>query len=431
MTKNHETQQKANEEIHWSDLQKVWRAAKLQRKNALQVEIRNFFNEALPPQLPILGLEETRGESALSFTIAGPPTLFQKGQNLEVIQWTVEGGYNRRKVLADAKVSSVEGEIIEQTIGPVVASFLFSPQANVKSLRVISLAYDIMEILQAPSVRIVEQNDNILIEVAHKKPLPILLEDCLPVPQNFKLPIILGKDTKGQPVYVDLARLPHLLVGGLRGKTNFLNHILNTQYQAQFYLIDDVKKKDWAAHKDQLLDPSIALRVIIKEMERRYRAMAQMGVRTIEEFNACLRNKNSFNRSVQIGFDNETGKPIFENQSLHYQPFSYQIVLVQELFSIAGTPETQSYLQKCCAMTRAAGIHFIAATKHKPSTLIQGTFPARLSFKTASRFESCFLIEGTEYLCPYGDALFRNGNIQRIHTVFHNSSAGHNAARSA
>lgn len=107
-----ETQQKADEEIKWTDIQKVWRAAKLQRKDALQVEIRNFFNEALPPQLPIIGLEATKGESALSFTIAGSPSLFQKGQSLEVIQWTVEGGYNRRKVLAGARVSSVEGQII-------------------------------------------------------------------------------------------------------------------------------------------------------------------------------------------------------------------------------------------------------------------------------------------------------------------------------
>jgi S-DNA-T family DNA segregation ATPase FtsK/SpoIIIE len=320
---------------------------------------------------------------------------------------------------------SIEGEIIEQYQGPVVCSFLFKTISQIQALRLKNLAYELRELLLVSSVRVVDQGNCSLIEIANKNPETISLDNCASADRSkFKLPLILGKNTIDETVCVDIVKLPHMLIGGAKGKTNFLNHILQTQHQAEFRLVDDPRRGEWQEHKDRLLDPAIALKTIIKDVEKRYRSMSKMGVKNIEEFNDALIKHHTLKRTIQTGFDCETGKPIFENQALHYQSFPYQIVLVQELMTIAATEEEQDYLSRCCSLARGAGIHFIAATKYRPSPLMQETFLAKLSFKMASRFESLALIDGAEYLCGKGDGLFKNGNTQRVHTVlseFHES----------
>lgn len=311
----------------------------------------------------------------------------------------------------------VFGHILEQTIGPVVSSFLLKPHETIKLSRVIHLSHDLAHVLHVPSVRIVETADNnLLIEVAAHKPVPIFLENTLLIPPSVKIPLILGKDTSGHNVIADLTKLPHLLVGGAKGKTAFLNSLFYMEKYAKIWLIDDAKKGEWNDHPEALLEPSTALKKIIQEMEFRYRAMSQLNVRSIEEFNKRVQEKSFMVRRVQTGFDAETGKPIFEDQHLDYQPFAYRVIFVQELYSVVSQEEDQTYLQRCCSMAKAAGIHFIVSTSRTPSSIIQATFQARFIFKTGSRFESYSLIEGAEYLCDEGDALFRNGNIQRIHT---------------
>ena len=364
----------------------------------------SFYKISLPPLVsnkkePVRDYQPRVEDPPL--TVVAKPVEHQTSFSLERLQKTLED-------------FGVFGKVFEQTIGPVVSSFLFKPEEHIKLARVIHLSHDLAQILEVPSVRIVEVGANLLIEVAPTQPAPLVLEDDLSIPSSIKIPLLLGKDTTGNNVIADLVKLPHLLVGGLKG--NFLNSLFYIQKHATLWLIDDAKKGEWDAYQDSLLNPKTALKHIIKEMEFRYRAMSQLSVRSIEEFNERVQDKSAMVRRVQTGFDAETGKPIFEDQRLDYQPFPYRVVFVQELCSLASSSEDQVYLQRCCSMAKASGIHFIVATSHAPSPVIQSTFPTRLVFKTASRFESHSLVEGAEYLCDYGDALFRNGTIQRVHT---------------
>jgi S-DNA-T family DNA segregation ATPase FtsK/SpoIIIE len=175
-----------------------------------------------------------------------------------------------------------------------------------------------------------------------------------------------------------------------------------------------------------------ALKWTVREMERRYRAMSQLGVRNIGGFNdrvAEARAKGEVvTRKVQTGFDPDTGRPTFEEQPLALEPLPFIVVVVDEmadLMMVAGK-EIEQAVQRLAQMARAAGIHVIMATQRPSVDVITGTikanFPTRISFQVISKFDSRTILgeQGAEQLLGMGDMLYMQGGgrITRVHGPF-------------
>ena len=261
-----------------------------------------------------------------------------------------------------------------------------------------------------------------------------------------KLPLVLGKDIGGHPVIADLARMPHLLVAGTTGsgKSVGLNAmILSLLYrltpeEGKLIMIDP-KMLELSVYDDipHLLTPVVtdpkkavvALKWTVREMERRYSNMAKLGVRNIEGHNKrvleATKKGEELTRTVQTGFDAETGQPIIEEQPLDLTPLPYIVVVVDEmadLMMVAGK-EIEGAIQRLAQMARAAGIHLIMATQRPSVDVVTGTikanFPTRISFQVTSKIDSRTILgeQGAEQLLGQGDMLFMagGGRITRVH----------------
>jgi S-DNA-T family DNA segregation ATPase FtsK/SpoIIIE len=249
-------------------------------------------------------------------------------------------------------------------------------------------------------------------------------------------------------VVVDLARMPHLLIAGTTGsgKSVAMNTmILSLLYQlppdqCRFIMIDP-KMLELSSYEGipHLLCPVVtepgkavvALKWTVREMEERYRAMSQLGVRNIAGYNARLaearKRGETLSRRVQTGFDDE-GKPIFEDQPIATDPLPFIVVVVDEmadLMLVAGK-DIEAAVQRLAQMARAAGVHLIMATQRPSVDVITGTikanFPTRISFQVTSKIDSRTILGemGAEQLLGAGDMLTMaaGGRIMRAHGPF-------------
>ena len=349
----------------------------------------------------------------------------------------------------------VRGNIIDINQGPVVTLYQFEPAAGTKSSRVISLADDIARTLCAVSARIaVIPGMNVLgIELPNKHRqffrLRELFESSEYQDESIQLPIVLGKDLAGKPTVVDLAKMPHLLVAGTTGsgKSVAVNAMIisllyrHSPAQCKFIMIDpkmlELSVYDGIPH---LLSPVVtepgkavvALKWAVKEMENRYRLMSNVGVRNINGYNSritdAIAKGEELTRTVQTGFDVDTGKPIFETVPVEMIPLPYIVVIVDEmadLMLVAGK-DIESSIQRLAQMARAAGIHLIMATQ-RPSVdvitgVIKANFPSRVSFKVTSKIDSRTILgeQGAEQLLGMGDMLYmgNSSRIVRVHGPF-------------
>jgi S-DNA-T family DNA segregation ATPase FtsK/SpoIIIE len=348
----------------------------------------------------------------------------------------------------------VRGEIVKVRPGPVVTLYELEPAAGTKTSRVIGLADDIARSMSAVSVRVaVVPGRNVIgIELPNLRRGTVFLRELLGS-QAFEgsggqLTLALGKDIGGGPVFVDLARMPHLLIAGTTGsgKSVAINTmILSLLYQlppdaCKLVLIDpkmlELSVYDGIPH---LLAPVVtepgkavvALKWAVREMEDRYRMMSQLGVRNIAGFNAriveALSKGETLVRRVQTGFD-ETAEPVFEEQVLDLKPLPFIVVVVDEmadLMLVAGK-DIEAAVQRLSQMARAAGIHLIMATQRPSVDVITGTikanFPTRISFHVTSKIDSRTILgeQGAEQLLGQGDMLYMatGGRIARVHGPF-------------
>jgi S-DNA-T family DNA segregation ATPase FtsK/SpoIIIE len=355
-------------------------------------------------------------------------------------------------VLADY---GVQGQIVKVRPGPVVALYELEPAPGIKASRIIGLADDIARSMSAISARVaVVPGRNVIgIELPSARAETIYLRELLASEDyersGAKLSLVLGKDIGGTPVVADLARMPHLLIAGTTGsgKSVGINTmILSILYrmspdQCKFIMIDpkmlELSVYDGIPH---LLAPVVtearkavvALKWTVREMENRYRAMSKLGVRNIEGYNQRLAEAKArgeiLKRKVQTGFDEETGKPIFEEQPLASTPLPLIVVVVDEmadLMLVAGK-DIEAAVQRLAQMARAAGIHIIMATQRPSVDVITGTikanFPTRISFQVTSKIDSRTILgeSGAEQLLGRGDMLYMagGGRIQRVHGPF-------------
>jgi len=346
----------------------------------------------------------------------------------------------------------VKGKIVKVRPGPVVTRYELEPAPGTKTSRVIGLADDIARSMSALSVRVaVVQGTSVIgIELPNARRETVYLGELLAsdayAESAHRLPLALGKDIGGSPQVVDLARMPHLLVAGTTGsgKSVAINTmILSLLYrlspeQCRLIMVDpkmlELSVYDGIPH---LLTPVVtepkkavvALKWTVREMEDRYRAMSQLGVRNVDGFNTRIEEARKtgevLTRRVQTGFDPDTGQPVVEQQPLDLAPLPHIVVVVDEmadLMLLAGK-DIEAAVQRLAQMARAAGIHLIMATQRPSVDVITGTikanFPTRISFHVTSKIDSRTILgeQGAEQLLGQGDMLYmaQGGRITRIH----------------
>ena len=349
----------------------------------------------------------------------------------------------------------VKGEIVSVRPGPVVTMYELEPAPGLKASRVIGLADDIARSMSALSARVstVPGRSVIGIELPNEKREMVVLREMLAArdfgDSNMKLPLALGKDIGGQPIIANLAKMPHLLIAGTTGsgKSVAINTmILSLLYkltpeECRMIMIDpkmlELSVYDGIPHllSPVVTDPKkavVALKWVVGEMEERYRKMSKMGVRNIDGYNGrvkeALAKDEMFSRTVQTGFDDETGEPIFETDEFTPEVLPYIVVVVDEmadLMMVAGK-EIEACIQRLAQMARASGIHLIMATQRPSVDVITGTikanFPTRISFQVTSKIDSRTILGemGAEQLLGMGDMLYMagGGKISRIHGPF-------------
>ena len=339
--------------------------------------------------------------------------------------------------------------------GPVVTLYELEPAPGTKSSRVISLADDIARSMSAVSARVavVQGRNAIGIELPNHKRETVYLRELLAAEDfettKHKLALCLGKTIGGEPVIADLARMPHLLVAGTTGsgKSVAINTmILSLVYrltpeECRLIMVDpkmlELSVYDGIPHllTPVVTDPKkavIALKWAVREMEDRYKKMSKLGVRNIDGFNARVGEAKAqgevITRTVQTGFDRETGEAVYEDEVMDLEPLPYIVVIVDEmadLMMVAGK-DIEGAIQRLAQMARAAGIHVILATQRPSVDVITGTikanFPTRISFQVTSKIDSRTILGemGAEQLLGQGDMLYMagGGRITRVHGPF-------------
>jgi DNA segregation ATPase FtsK/SpoIIIE, S-DNA-T family len=355
-------------------------------------------------------------------------------------------------VLADF---GVRGEIINARPGPVVTLYELEPAPGIKSSRVISLADDIARSMSALSARVavVSGRNAIGIELPNPTRERVYLRELLAsrdyTETTARLPLCLGKAIGGEPVLVDLSRMPHLLIAGTTGsgKSVAINTmILSLVYrlhpdQCRLIMVDpkmlELSVYDGIPHllTPVVTDPKkavVALKWAVREMEERYKKMSKLGVRNIDGYNARVADAahkgEKLSRTIHTGYDRETGAAIYENEELDLEPLPYIVVIVDEmadLMMVAGK-DIEGAVQRLAQMARAAGLHVILATQRPSVDVITGTikanFPTRISFQVTSKIDSRTILgeQGAEQLLGQGDMLYMagGGRISRVHGPF-------------
>jgi DNA segregation ATPase FtsK/SpoIIIE, S-DNA-T family len=266
---------------------------------------------------------------------------------------------------------------------------------------------------------------------------------------NASLCMALGKNIGGEPVYADLARMPHLLIAGTTGSGKSVG--INTMILSLLYrmgpdrcklIMIDPKMLELSVYEGipHLLAPVVtdprkavvALKWAVKEMEERYKRMSKVGVRNVDGYNtrvaALIAKGEKLSRTVQTGFDPQTGEPTFELEEMETTPLPFIVVIIDEmadLMMVAGK-DIEGAVQRLAQMARAAGIHVIMATQRPSVDVITGTikanFPTRVSFQVTSKIDSRTILgeQGAEQLLGQGDMLYMagGGRISRLHAPF-------------
>ncbi|AXQ29147.1 DNA translocase FtsK [Solimonas sp. K1W22B-7] len=350
----------------------------------------------------------------------------------------------------------VKVQVVNAMPGPVITRFEMQPAPGVKGSQITNLSRDLARSLSVSSVRVIEVIEGksvIGLELPNQKREMVVLREILDSAsyRNIASPltICLGKDIAGNPVSVDLAKMPHLLVAGTTGsgKSVAINAMIlsmlfkATKDQVRFIFIDP-KMLELSVYEaiPHLLTPVVtdmkdaanALRWCVAEMERRYRLMSALGVRNLAGLNKKIQEardsgepiRDPLARAPEL-FDEEL--PPFAASVLEEMP--HIVIIIDELadmMMVVGK-KVEELIARLAQKARAAGIHLIVATQ-RPSVdvitgLIKANIPSRLAFQVASRIDSRTILDemGAETLLGHGDGLFRPigaNRLDRVHGAF-------------
>ncbi len=336
----------------------------------------------------------------------------------------------------------VLGNVVQINPGPVVTTFEFKPEAGIKYSKITNLTEDLCLGLQAESILIerIPGKPTIGIEVPNKNSEVIALREVLEG-DDFQsatspLTMSLGKDINGRIKIFTLDTMPHLLVAGSTGsgKSVMLNSMImsvlykSTPDEVRMIMIDP-KRVELGIYEDipHLLTPVItdpkkasnALRNAVLEMERRYKLLASRGVRNIDQFNRKMRQMANEPRSL---FEDDNPEPMLEED---IRPLPYILIIIDELADLMMLERNnvETSVARLAQMARAVGMHLVLATQ-RPSVdvitgVIKANFPARISFRVATRVDSRTILDtmGAEHLLGKGDMLFLPPASSRLHRV--------------
>ena len=385
-----------------------------------KIQEETVVQEVSPQQQ--LPLESVKVEKSSSFKIP-PIKLLDDPIKIEN-QLDEESYKTQSKFLENVLLDfSISGEIKRVSAGPVVTLYEFEPIAGIKTSKIINLSEDIARNTSSISTRVatVPGKSTIGIEIPNKVRENVALKEIISSKEfnnkDIKIPITLGKSISGFPIVGDLVSMPHLLIAGTTGSGKSV--CINTLILSILYrhkpddcklIMIDPKMLELSIYQGipHLLTPVItepkkattALKWVVKEMEKRYREMTEIGVRNISGFNEKAPSESK-------------------------KKMPYIVVIVDEmadLMMIAGK-EIENYIQRLAQMARAAGIHIVMATQRPSVDVITGTikanFPTRISFQVTSKIDSRTILgeQGAELLLGNGDMLFMSSasRIIRIH----------------
>ncbi len=339
----------------------------------------------------------------------------------------------------------VEGTIEGISPGPVITVFEFQPAPGVKVSQIVNLQDELALALRATSVRIdrLAGRSTLGIEVPNRERLTIPLGSLLSQEAFQKarspLTMALGVTIYGEPYFADLATMPHLLVAGATGagkSVGLQTMITSIVYKApaeqvRFILIDP-KRIELGVYADipnletkVVVEPQQAANVLnnmVAEMERRYRLLAEVHVRSIAYYNSAIRDPEQRRR---LALDDDGGD--FGPQD--FQPLPYFVIIIDELADLmmVASSEVETAIARLAQMARAVGIHLIVATQRPSVDILTGTikanFPCRISYATATRHDSRTILDGigAEQLLGKGDALFMppgTSRTMRLHGAY-------------
>ncbi len=342
----------------------------------------------------------------------------------------------------------IAGKVTEVHPGPVITMYEFEPGPGIKVARIVNLAHDLAMALKATSVRIVAplpKKSTVGIEVPNPVRETVTFREVLTseayARSRSKLTMALGKDIFGRPFVADLRTMPHLLVAGATGagKSVGLNSMLLSLLfsahpdEVKLLLIDpkvlELQVYDGIPHllRPALTDPKSAARGlswVVQEMERRYRLLAEHGVRNIQAYNTKVTEAAEGNENRV----SQPDPPLDEDQDeeLTPEPLPYIVVVIDEFADLmmVAPKEIEEKIARLAQMARASGIHLILATQ-RPSVdvvtgLIKANFPARIAFQVSSKTDSRTILDanGAEALLGLGDMLYLapgTGRLIRLH----------------
>ena len=346
------------------------------------------------------------------------------------------------RIKAKFEEFNVLGNVVQINPGPVVTTFEFKPEAGIKYTRIISLREDLCLGLHAESILIerIPGKPTVGIEVPNTRRELIALRQLLESDEfqssHSYLTIPLGKDINGRIRVAALETMPHLLIAGSTGsgKSVMINSmIMSILYKATpdevRLIMVDPKRVELGMYEGipHLLTPVItdpkkatnALRNAVLEMERRLRLLAEYGVRNIDQFNKKIRKLQ------------ETPRDLFAEEGTEdaVRPLPYILILIDELADLMMLEgkNVEESVTRLAQMARAVGMHLVLATQ-RPSVdvitgLIKANFPARISFRVATRVDSRTILDvmGSEHLLGKGDMLFLppgSSRLTRVHGAF-------------
>jgi S-DNA-T family DNA segregation ATPase FtsK/SpoIIIE len=325
---------------------------------------------------------------------------------------------------------NIDARVLRVNRGPVITRYEVEPGPGVKVSKFVNLSDDLALVLRATRVRVVAPVPGqgvIGIEVPNERIAQVGLREVLES-QEFrntkaKLPLPLGKDISGKPVVVDLAEMPHLLIAGTTGsgKSVFLNSMIAsmlfrmTPDELRILMVDPKRVELNRYNKiPHLLAPVVIdiertpayLKWALREVEKRYKRLANLGVRNIEGYNRYIEEHPEV-----------IGKTIEEDNITHGR-LPFVVIIIDELadLMVASSAEVEASITRLAQIARAAGVHMLVSTQRPSVNVVTGSIkanlPCRLSFRLASKVDSRTILDmnGAENLLGKGDMLFLDMN---------------------
>ena len=325
--------------------------------------------------------------------------------------------------------------------GPIVTQYEFEPEPGTRINKITDTAKDMTRAMATEKIRItpIAGTQYIGIEMVNIDRKIVRYQTLMSNPSfvnsRYTIPLALGVNISGEPMYYDLAKMPHMLVAGRTGsgKSVFVQSIITsivyhfTPDKCKLMIVDP-KAVDFAAWENvpHLITPVVtdatdavnALKWSVRDMEDRYQKLKKMGVRNIGEYNdkvSKLRESGEvLTEQVVVGTDEETGEFEFETKAIDLSDMPYMVIIIDEVADLmtVARKDVEMCVQRLAQKARAAGIHLVMATQRPSADVITGVikanFPTRISFQARSAIDSMTTLgeKGAEQLLPQGDMLF-------------------------